>query len=177
MSLFHALCSLYNVSSFLHWKIWAVSVWLIPFLYTLSGLELQLCWFIKDAQVLPVLVLNRYSSFSIYICQWPHIPFVDGQEIFLPSHSAPILPPPWLLGLQFNFACQRWHRLCRLPRRCSLSFFDSFDSSVQMIITGIVQRSPGCQPWSNTHREWVRRGSELKTSCASCQWLTDSLLL
>lgn len=100
-------------------------------------------------------------SFSIYICQWPHIPFVDGQEIFLPSHSAPILPPPWFLGLQFNFACQRWHRLCRLPRRCSLSFFDSFDSSVQMIITGIVQRSPGCQPWSNTHREWARRGSEL----------------
>lgn len=107
-------------------------------------------------------------SFSIYICQWPHIPFVDGlmgrkssfphalrSSCRLLSHNY-----TWFLGLQFNFARQWWHWLCRLQRKCSLSFFDSLDSSVQMIITGIVQRSPGCQPWSNTHREWARRGSE-----------------
>lgn len=147
------------------------TVWLIPFLYTLSGLELKLCWFIKDAQVLPVLVLNRYTQlFHLYLpmtthslCWWTGLlmgrkssfPHALHPSCLLLSHNC-----TWFLGLQFNFARQRWHQLCRLPRRCSLSFFDSFDSSVQMIITGIVQRSPGCQPWSNTHREWARRGSE-----------------
>lgn len=38
-------------------------------------------------------------SFSIYICQWPHIPFVDGPGCWWtgnlpPSGSAPILPTP-----------------------------------------------------------------------------------
>lgn len=140
------------------------TVWLIPFLYTPSSIMLVY----QGRTSTSVLVLNRYAQlFHLYLpmathslCWWTGLlmswnssfPHTLRPSCLLLSHDC-----TWFLGLQFNFVRQRWHRL---PRRCSLSFFDSFDWSVQMIITGIVQRSPGCQPWSNTHREWVRRGSE-----------------
>lgn len=169
-SLFHALCSLYNVSSFRHWKIWAVSDSLAHplFVHIVSGLELQLCLFIKDTQVGSsstcsqsiMQLFHLYLPMSTYSLRWwtglvmcrnPSFPHTLRPSCLLLSRNW-----TWFFGLQFNFAHQRWHQLSPTKE----VGFDSFDSSVQMIITGVVQRSPGCQPWSNTHREVARRGSE-----------------
>lgn len=140
-------------------------------------------WLVEAPPGLWYTIETRNFSF---ISLWPHIPFDDWQGcwwtrnlLFLTPFAHPVTFSAGFTGIallfQFKFSRQ-WsstvsHTEEMFSFLCCLT--SAWPSLVQVII-GIVRRSPGSQPWPNTHREWDWAGSELSTWPL---WLTDSLLL